>query len=84
MGATDLKTLERALAPRAFGDARALTGWSSARIEKQVTLDGEGRPHREQWTAIVSGKHGDAVVPLHEIHYLRRDETIPVRPIDKE
>lgn len=83
MGTTDLKTLERALAPRASGHAHALTGWSSARIDKQVTLDGEGRTHRERWTATVTGRHGNAVLPLHEIHYLGRGETVPARPIDK-
>lgn len=84
MGNTSLSALARVLSLRETRTPKPLRGWTSSRIEKQLTLDGNGQPHREVWQAIVNTVDGDAVVPIQQMLYVgMKDEKLP-RVIDED
>ena len=83
MGNTSLSALVHALSLRETQTPKPLRGWTSSRIEKQLTLDGNGQPHRETWRAIVKTAEGDAVVPIQHIHYMDPPNAKSPQAIDK-
>ena len=84
MGKNSLSALVRAVSLGGTYTPRPMRGWTSSRIEKQLTLDGNGQPHRETWRAIVKTAEGDAVVPIQHIDYLDPPDEKTPQAINKD